>query len=168
MPCLWGNTIVSIDLYGVYYIIIHNKFLCDTGVCNWHYGAQCSASLFFEAPGREILAPSCKLRSQRACVLPCPHVRPQETGSKITSTLSSLNVRFSRSPASRASSLRSVYYSNVVGRARRCHVGWLLMVLPRVCPLLRPLNLINEKYNSFLNCLILSNCYIWNFIEIIF
>ena len=52
----------------------HNK----TGVCNWRYDAQCSASLCFEAPGHVILAPSCKLRSQRAC----SHERPREIGSK--------------------------------------------------------------------------------------
>ena len=48
-----------------------------TKVCNWRYGAQCSASLCFEAPGRVIVAPSCKLRSQRACALQCSPVRPR-------------------------------------------------------------------------------------------
>ena len=42
-------------------------------------------------------------------------------------------------------------------------MGWLLIVLPRVRPLLRPLHLINEKCNSFFNCLILYNCY--NYLE---
>ena len=53
------------------------------GVCNWRYDAQCSASLCFEAPGHVILAPSCKLRSQRAC----SHELPQEIGSKGVSAL---------------------------------------------------------------------------------
>ena len=59
-----------------------------TGVCNWRYGAQCSSSLCFEVPGHVILAPSCKVRSQRACALPCSHERPREIGSKMTSALS--------------------------------------------------------------------------------
>ena len=41
------------------------------GVCNWRYGAQCSASLCFEAPRHVFLAPSCKRGRARCHTRPC-------------------------------------------------------------------------------------------------
>ena len=73
-----GNGIV------LYCIVPYN----NTGVGNWRYGAQCSSSLYFDAPGHVIPAPSCKLRSHRVCALPFSYERPRDIAFKITSALS--------------------------------------------------------------------------------